>query len=104
MPTNHRPHKRRLDQLACVHPNAAGLDIGSAEIVVAVPPDRDPQPVRVFQTFTLDLHALIAWLLACGIDTMAKGDQAAGRREDSSARSASFNVLRFSCAAPLDRD
>src|SRR5215475_10080077 len=63
--------RRRLDDLSCVHPNAAGLDIGSEEIVVAVPPDRDPQPVRVFQTFTADLHALVAWLLACGIDTVA---------------------------------
>src|SRR5438093_3900006 len=71
MPTNHRPHKRRLDEVACVYPNAAGLDIGSAEIVVAVPPDRDPQPVRVFRTFTPDLHALVAWLVACGINTVA---------------------------------
>ncbi len=63
--------KRALDQLTCVHPNAAGLDIGSEEIVVAVPPDRDPHPVRVFQTFTADLHALLAWLLECGIDTVA---------------------------------
>jgi hypothetical protein len=38
---------------------------------VAVPPDRDPEPVRVFQTFTPDLHALVAWLLTCGIDTVA---------------------------------
>lgn len=64
------PTKRRLDELVCVYPNAAGLDIGSAEIVVAVPPDRDPQPVRVFATFTPDLHALAAWLLTCGIDTV----------------------------------
>jgi len=65
------PKKRALDELACVFPNAAGLDIGSAEIVVAVPPDRDAEPVRVFATFTSDLHALVAWLLACGIDTVA---------------------------------
>jgi transposase len=65
------PKKRQLDDLACVFPNAAGLDIGSAEIVVAVPPERDPQPVRVFATFTPDLQALAAWLLACGIDTVA---------------------------------
>jgi transposase len=63
--------KRQLDELACIHPNAAGLDIGSEEIVVAVPPDRDPQPVRAFPTFTTDLHALVAWLIACGIDTVA---------------------------------
>ncbi len=65
------PKKRPLDELACVYPNAAGLDIGSAEIVVAVPPDRDPIPVRVFPTFTPDVHALAAWLGACGIDTVA---------------------------------
>ena len=71
MPTHATPKKRQLDDLACVYPNAAGLDIGSAEIVVAVPPDRDPEPVRVFLTFTPDLHALAAWLVACGIDTVA---------------------------------
>ena len=70
MPTR-TPKKRQLDELACVYPNAAGLDIGSAEIVVAVPPDRDAEPVRVFATFTPDLHALVAWLVACGIDTVA---------------------------------
>jgi transposase len=69
-PTRTR-RKQRLEDLSCVHPNAAGLDIGSEEIVVAVPPDRDPVPVRVFQTFTPDLHALLAWLVACGIDTVA---------------------------------
>src|SRR5437773_1714914 len=63
--------KRALADLACVHPNAAGLDIGSEEIVVAVPPARDSQSVRVFQTFTADLHALVAWLIACGITTVA---------------------------------
>jgi transposase len=71
MSTNRTPKKRHLDDLACIYPNAAGLDIGSAEIVVAVPPERDAEPVRVFATFTSDLHALVAWLLACGIDTVA---------------------------------
>lgn len=70
-PTRSSSRRERLEELACVHPNAAGLDIGSEEIVVAVPPDRDPQPVRVFRTFTPDLHALIAWLIACRIDTVA---------------------------------
>jgi len=51
MPTHPRHNKRQLDDLTCVHPNAAGLDIGSAEMVVAIPPDRDRQPVRVFLTF-----------------------------------------------------
>ena len=40
------------------HPNAAGIDIGSASHYVAVPPDRDDEPVREFQSFTADLHRL----------------------------------------------
>jgi len=50
--------------------NAAGLDIGSAEIGVAVPADRDSQPVRPFGTFTPDLHALAKWLKACRSETV----------------------------------
>jgi transposase len=62
--------KRRLEDLSCVNPNAAGLDIGSEEIVVALPPDRDERPVRAFATFTPDLQVLVDWLLVCGIDTV----------------------------------
>lgn len=50
--------------------NAAGLDIGSTEIWVAVPADRETQPVRTFGTFTPDLHILAAWLKACQIETV----------------------------------
>lgn len=57
--------------LPILNVNAAGLDIGSAEIWVAVPADRDPQPVRAFGTFTPDLHALAAWLKQCHIETVA---------------------------------
>jgi transposase len=42
-----------------------------AEIYIAVPGDRDPQPVRCFPTFTEDLHAAAAWLKACHIETVA---------------------------------
>ena len=59
-----------LAQLPVLNLNAAGLDIGSAEIWAAVPPDRDPQPVRVFGTFTPDLLALADWLKACRIETV----------------------------------
>ena len=34
--------------LQVVHPNAAGIDIGNESHYVAVPPDRDSQPVRRF--------------------------------------------------------
>ena len=36
-----KPARLRVDNLPTVFPNAAGLDIGSAEIVAALPPDRD---------------------------------------------------------------
>lgn len=64
-------HHAHLETLAAVHPNAAGLDIGSEMIVAAVPRDRDEQPVRAFATFTPDLHSLVDWLVACCIDTVA---------------------------------
>ena len=38
---------------------------------MAVPPDRDSQPVRGFPTFTADLRAMAAWLVQCGIRTVA---------------------------------
>jgi transposase len=60
-----------LEDRPCLEPNAAGIDIGAREIFVAVPPDRDEHPVRVFETFTEDLHAMAQWLKACGITTVA---------------------------------
>jgi len=58
------------EQVSVVHPHAAGLDIGAHEIVAAVPPDHDHQPVRVFGTFTADLSLLVDWLVQCGVDTV----------------------------------
>jgi hypothetical protein len=63
--------KPNLETLGIVHPNAAGIDIGSREIWVALPPDRAGQTVRCFATFTPDLHALADWLVECQIDTVA---------------------------------
>lgn len=57
--------------LELTHPNAAGIDIGSASHYVAVPPDRDDEPVREFASFTVDLHRLADWLRECGVDTVA---------------------------------
>jgi transposase len=57
--------------LSLTHPNAAGIDIGSASHFVAVPPDRDDEPVREFLSFTADLQRLGDWLEACGVDTVA---------------------------------
>jgi transposase len=47
--------------LTITHPDAAGIDIGSASHFVAVPPDRDDEPVREFPSFTTDLNALTDW-------------------------------------------
>lgn len=75
MPEDHMSRKRvRKSQkvtLPILHPDAAGIDIGSTEIYVAVPPDRDPEPVRMFATFTQDLNLLADWLQQCGIQTVA---------------------------------
>ena len=57
-----------LDQ---INPHAAGIDCGSAEHYVAVPPDRDPTPVQRFGTFTADLHRLADWLTTCGVTSVA---------------------------------
>lgn len=63
--------KSSRQPLSLTHPNACGIDIGSASHFVAVPPDRDDQPVREFASFTADLHRLADWLQACGVDTVA---------------------------------
>lgn len=57
-------------QLQQVHLNAAGIDIGSEEHWVAVPPDRAPQSVRKFGAFTVDLQAIAEWLTQCGIENV----------------------------------
>src|SRR5258708_34864090 len=57
--------------LPLLNPNAAGIDVGASEHYVAVPADRDEDPVRRFGAFTEDLHALAQWLLQCGVQTVA---------------------------------
>src|SRR6266850_6008659 len=57
--------------LEVVHPHAAGIDIGNASHYVAVPPSRDPQPVRCFGCTTAELKTMAEWLKQCGIRTVA---------------------------------
>jgi len=57
--------------LSLTHPNAAGVDVGSAAHYVAVPADRDEQPVREFRSFTVELIALADWLERCGVEIVA---------------------------------
>jgi transposase len=61
----------KLESLKQLNLNAAGLDIGAAEIYAAVPEDCAEPSVRSFATFTADLQALADWLATCGIETVA---------------------------------
>jgi transposase len=64
------PAKAKPSQTV-LHPQAAGLDIGSREIWAAVDPEREGETIRCFGTFTPDLEALAAWLIECEVDTVA---------------------------------
>jgi len=57
--------------LPVVHPNAAGVDVGSQFHVVAVAADRTDEPVRTFSSFTHDLHRMADWLAAMGVTSVA---------------------------------
>jgi transposase len=59
------------DQWAPLNHNAAGIDLGSREHWVAVPPGRTPQTVRSFGTLTDELEELADWLKECRITTVA---------------------------------
>jgi transposase len=74
-----RKERKELHQRLCaedaglevVHPDSAGIDVGNASHFVAVPPDRDEQPVREFGSWTADLRRMAEWLKRCGIRTVA---------------------------------
>ena len=73
MPHQNKEAKRRvvLDSLEQIKLDAAGLDIGAAEIWACVPKDREAEPVRRFDTFTDDLKKLADWLAAHRVTTVA---------------------------------
>ena len=56
--------------LGRVNPDAAGIDLGSREHYVALPPDRE-QPVRRFGCVTEELEAMAAWLKANAVTKVA---------------------------------
>ncbi len=57
--------KFKLKSLEKININAAGIDIGSKEIVVAVPEERDKEFIKTFGTFTDDLLDMADWLKKC---------------------------------------
>src|SRR6266542_3162183 len=56
--------------LTIVHPNAGGIDVGNESHFVAVPADRDANPVREFGCWTAALNEMAEWLKSCRIDTV----------------------------------
>ncbi len=63
-----------MEKLEPVHRRAAGIDIGSAENYVAVPPETvapGESSVRVFGVFSEQQDALVEWLRSCQISTVA---------------------------------
>jgi len=63
--------RREPGLLERINVDVAGIDCGSAEHFVAVPPDRDAMPVQSFRTFTPDLYRLADWLTACRVKSVA---------------------------------
>jgi len=65
------PKKVDWKALEVVHPDAAGIDVGGSEHGVAIAPDRDPEPVRRFGCFTVDLREMARWLIEKGVRSVA---------------------------------
>jgi transposase len=64
--------KVSIDQpWSLLNPNAAGIDLGSREHWVAVPPERDAKSVRPFGTTTPELEELAEWLKGCRVSHVA---------------------------------
>jgi transposase len=62
--------RQTIVEMPMVNPLAAGIDIGDSEHVVAVP-ENFSERVRKFGAHTCDLKVICAWLLQCGITTVA---------------------------------
>src|SRR5664279_5232693 len=58
-------------RLEIVHPDAAGIDVGSKSHYVAIPAGRDEQAVQEFGSWTADLKRMAEWLKCRGIRTVA---------------------------------
>ena len=53
-----------------IHRDAAGIDVGNESHFVSVPPDRNPQPIREFGSWTAALEEMARWLKDCRIRTV----------------------------------
>ena len=63
--------KSKKQRLKIIHPNCAGIDIGSREHWVAVDPDKTEEPVRCFSSFTDSLNEMADWLESLNVEIVA---------------------------------
>ena len=56
--------------LDIIQRDAAGIDVGNESHFVSVPPDRHPQPIREFGSWTAALEEMARWLKDCRIRTV----------------------------------
>ena len=71
------PSKRNtVARLPVIDPDAAGIDIGATEVLVAVPADRDPNPIRFDRTTPQGVrnYALMATMFNTGGRVQEIGD------------------------------
>jgi hypothetical protein len=64
-------HRAKASLLSIAYPDACGIDIGATSHFVAVPPERDDEPVREFPALTADLERLVQWLRRCRVTAVA---------------------------------
>jgi len=62
---------RRQATLERVNLHAAGIDVGSTSMFVAVPPESSAEVVKEYGVTTPELHALADWLKECGVTAVA---------------------------------
>lgn len=62
---------KELNSFEVIRPNTAGIDIGSDQHWVSVPPTNSEQDVRKFGAFTCDLYQIASWLKKCNIEYVA---------------------------------
>jgi hypothetical protein len=104
--------ERYHDSLPVRHRHAAGIDVGSRSHWAAAPGPDGTVEVAEFDTYTDGLHALVAWLRARGVTTVAPeatgiyGEtllallQAAGPRPTGATASGSSACTPTACCRP----
>ena len=63
--------KMPTSTIRVVHPNAAGIDLGSEIHFVSVSPEKTEASIRDFRCFTPDLLKMVEFLKSCQVDTVA---------------------------------